>query len=66
MEQLDHMTETVHKLEEKFFESNEMAVPSDDTFVQVDSSQQFIGNVLWDAFNLITFGAFEKKKTKKP
>ena len=27
--------------------------------------QKFIGNLLWDAFDLITFGAFERRGTQK-
>ena len=39
--------------------------PTDQVLLQQQGQQQFLGNLLWDAFNLITFGAFEKKKEKK-
>lgn len=29
------------------------------------AQQKFIGNLLWDAFDLITFGAFEKRGAQK-
>lgn len=42
------------------------ALPTDQVLLQEQGQQKFLGNLVWDAFNLITFGAFEKKKTKKP
>ena len=29
------------------------------------TQQKFIGNLLWDVFDLITFGVFEKKESKE-
>lgn len=31
-----------------------------------DGQQKFVGALLWDFVDLITFGAFEKKKQPKP
>lgn len=40
--------------------------PTDQVLLQEQGQQKFLGNLLWDAFNLVTFGAFEKKKAKRP
>ena len=40
--------------------------PVDHAAVQLNEQGQFIGTVLWDTFDVMTFGAFESKNNKKP
>ena len=48
-------------IKEEVFEANGGDMPLDQNFLQLKSKEKFLGSMLWDAFNLMTFGAFEKK-----
>ena len=75
MNQLDQMQHTVEAIEAKLGLGSasasssggavESPSPADQVLLQQQGQQKFIGNLFWDAINLITFGAFEKKKEPK-
>ena len=76
MNQLDQMKDTIERIETRLGMGSanvsgngsvalDRSSPADQVLLQQQGQQKFIGNLLWDAFNLITFGAFERKPTSK-